>query len=371
MGWFRFVAYVLGIAAILVAMGALFYLRPQPRDVWTGPAAATPVALLGDSDNHSYQDSVSFPAGGPERGGAYRVATLQWIEVLMRLRGNVLDAGAWGVYGTPRLPAYVMKKLGILTRKPRREDYYYNFAVSGAGCEDLLDGWQESRVLAQAMDDQPERWRNGVVIVRTGINTFGRLASMDALAHDPADPETVGRIDDCVAAYRQTVALIRARHPTTRFVLVGIFDNANWVRNFDRWQSAEEIANISKGLDRFDDALRAMAAEDPNIAFFDDRAFFRTRWGGRDENGRPAYRRVSVGPLEIANSEGDPPNHLNVRDGHAGLACNVLWAQAMARLLHERFGLTVDAISDAEAAQFVQMQLDKLPPALRAGLAAD
>ncbi|HEX5121643.1 MAG TPA: SGNH/GDSL hydrolase family protein [Rhodanobacteraceae bacterium] len=368
MGWLRAFVYLAALAGIVVAAGAFVYLRHAPRPVSPSPDSAPPLAILGDSDSHSYQDSISFPPGSGERGGPYHAATLQWTEVLARLRGNAIDLGAWGVYGTPRIPAWIIKKFGIVTRKPHREDYYYNFAISGAECEDLFDGWQEARTLLQVMDDDPERWRRGIVLIRIGINSFGKAAHMDALARDPPDPETIGRIDRCVAAYRDTVALIRARHPETRFVLVGIFDNSNWARNFERWQSPVEIAAIERALDRFDDALRAIAAADKGIAFFDDRAFFRTHWGGRDANGKSAYRSVRIGPLDVAATEGDPPDNLSVQDGHAGLACNTLWAQALVRLLRERFGLAIDDISDAEAAQFVQAQLQTLPQSLQEGI---
>lgn len=368
MGWPRFLLHVAAFAALVAGAGALLYFRHLPRPASASPATATPLAILGDSDSHSYEDSISFPPGGADRGGPYRAANLQWTEVLARLRGNAVDLGAWGAYGTPRLPAWIMKRFGMVTRKPHREDYYYNFAVSGAECDDLFDGWQEARTLLQVMDDEPERWRRGIVVIRIGINTFGKLPSMDAIARDPDDPETIARIDRCIGAYRDTVALIRAHHPETRFVLVGIFDNVNWARNFERWQSPGEIANIERALDRFDDALRAMAAADPGIAFFDDRAFFRTHWGGRDANGKPDYRTVRIGPLDVAPTEGDPPDNISLKDGHAGVACNTLWAQAMVALLRTRFGLAIEDISDAEAAQFVQARLDKLPAALKEGV---
>ena len=104
-----------------------------------------------------------------------------------------------------------------------------------------------------------------------------------------------------------------------------------------------------------------MAAKDPDIAFHDDRAWFAARWGSRDENGRPAYRTVSFAGLDVVNDEGDAPHNLALKDGHAGLVANTLWAQSMLRLLNERFGLGIRDIDDAEAARFVQAQLDKAP----------
>ena len=150
--------------------------------------------------------------------------------MLARLRGDALDFGAWGTYGTSRIPAYIAKKLGIVVRKPRREDYRYNFAMSGAECSDLLGGWQEARALVKLMNEEPDRWQHGIVIIRIGINTFGKLKQMEGLARDPPDAGVIALIDGCIGDYRDAVALIRAAHPGTRFGLVGIFDNLNWSR---------------------------------------------------------------------------------------------------------------------------------------------
>lgn len=356
----RWLPYIIALAIVAALVYPLFIKRGTPP-ISPNTLFLPRVAVLGDSDSHSYNDRISFPPGNGERGAEYRDITLQWTEVLARLRGDALDFGAWGVYGWSRIPAFVAKKLGIVVRKPRREDYRYNFAMSGAECSDLLTGWEEAPALVKLMDEEPERWRNGIVIIRIGINTFGKVTSMNGLAQDPPDPAVIALVDRCIADYRDAVALIRAHHPGTRFVLVGIFDNLNWSRYFERWQSAAEVANIHKGLDRFDDALRAMAASDPNIAFYDDRAWFAARWGSRDANGRPAYRTVSFAGIDVVNDEGDAPHNLALKDGHGGLVVNTLWAQSMLRLMNERFGLGVHDIDDAEAARFVQEQLDKAP----------
>src|SRR3546814_8912268 len=55
-----------------------------------------PLAVLGDSDSHSYQDTISFPVSTPARGGQFRSITLQWTEVLARMRDKDLDLGQWG-----------------------------------------------------------------------------------------------------------------------------------------------------------------------------------------------------------------------------------------------------------------------------------
>jgi hypothetical protein len=185
---------------------------------------------------------------------------------------------------------------------------------------------------------------------------------LDELANDSGATAARSAISSCTALIRSAVTAIHARQPTARLVLVGIFDNNHWPAYFARWQSAVEQANINRGLDRFDDALRALAAADRRLAFFDDRAWFAARWGKRDRNGAPAYRKVRLASgFEISNSVGDSPEHAVVADGHAGLAWNALWAQSLVTLLNERFDAHIAPLTDAEIAFFVQHEVDQKP----------
>ena len=65
------------------------------------PAGAIPLAVLGDSDSHAYQDSILIPLSSGKRGGKFRATTLQWTEVLDKLRSTQINQGAWGVWGAP------------------------------------------------------------------------------------------------------------------------------------------------------------------------------------------------------------------------------------------------------------------------------
>src|SRR3546814_7436589 len=46
-------------------------------------------------------------------------------------------------WGLPDLVPRAVGLLGINVRKPRKRDYRYNFAVSGATCGDFFGGWRE------------------------------------------------------------------------------------------------------------------------------------------------------------------------------------------------------------------------------------
>lgn len=313
-----------------------------------------PLAVLGDSDSHSYQDTISFPESTPLRGGTFRPITLQWTEVLARLRGERIDLGRWGMWGQPDLVPRAIALFGIKVRKPRKRDYRFNFAVSGATCGDLLGGWREADSLLDVIHEDMDRWRQGIVVVRIGVNSFATAASLDKLARDPSAPDVIAMIDACVSDIRTTVARIHALQPHLRIVLVGIFDEAHWTKYLDRWQTAAEIANIDAGLDAFDDALRSIASHDPRIAFFDDRAWFQRLWGGRDAQGVPAYRALSIAGMRVTNTSGDDPGNAVLADGHAGLVWNTLWAKALVELLNTEFDVGLEPLTDAEIAAFIQ-----------------
>ncbi len=338
--------YLALIGAVVLCV--CFYrtgMNPAP----TASDGSVSLAVLGDSDSHAYHDSIFFPAGSLKRGGDYRPTTWQWTELLQRLRGQQLDQGQWGVHGTRGVVARTNRWLGREGRSPPKEDFRYNFALSGAECGDLLEGYsQQARALLSLMDQEPARWRNGVVLIRIGINSFGDARNLDQLARDPRAAAVQEKIAGCVQAIQGSVALLRAHHPKVRIVLVGIFNNADWPKYLDRWHDPVQLANIDEGLDVFDRALAGMARTDPGTAFFDDRAWFAARWGSRDGRGLPAYRDLVLGNLHVRNAAGDGPEHAVLADGHAGSAWNAEWARALVDLMNARFQLAVTPISQAE-----------------------
>ncbi|RZA32964.1 MAG: SGNH/GDSL hydrolase family protein [Lysobacteraceae bacterium] len=322
---------------------------PDPAD-----AAAVAMAVIGDSDSHSYQDVYTFPIESRMRGGAYRKGSLQWTEVLDRLRGHDLDLGPWGMYGYRRMLARAGRVFGAAPRSPRKQDFRYNFALTGAGCGDLLDGPQaQVRQLLALMEREPTRWRNGIVVIRIGVNSFGGAEALEDLARDPAASDTRQAIAGCVASLERSVELLHAREAGLRIVLVGIFNNAHWPANLDRWHSPAMLANIQVGLDAFDAPLRKIAAADRRIAFFDDRAWFAGHWGSRDAAGLPAYRDLQLPGLRVSNASGDEPHHAVLEDGHAGTAWNACWAQSLVELLNTRFHARIKPITDAEIVALV------------------
>lgn len=335
--------------------------RGEPRP---SEAGKVPLGVLGDSDSEAYQDRVNFPATGERPGGDFHPITLQWPEVTARIRSSQLDLGAWAVWGVPRWASFsrVRDALRLPWRGPRRETHQYNLAWA-SGCSSLTTGpWRQTQRLVDVMDEQPERWASGVVVIRTGVNSFGKDTDLAALAANPDDPAVTSRMAACVRQVRAAVSLIHEGHPSTRIVLVGIFNNAHWAPYLSRWQSGLEQANLERGLDHFDNALRSMASADPRLAFFDDRAWFARHWGQRDpDTGLPSYRAVRIDDvMSVTNTAGDHPQNAVLANQHAGLVWNLLWSQELVHLMRHRFGAPVDAITDQEVARFLRGALSDM-----------
>lgn len=351
---------LLSAVAAMVLILSLAALRGGGVEASAGQTI--PLGVLGDSDSHSYQDSLSFPTSARGRGGAWRSTTLQWTEVIGRLRADQIDLGRWDTWGTQRgwggVVGQVQDYVGLARQFPRKQDYEYNMARSGATCEHLNEGprRQVPRLLALMARD-PGRWQRGVVVVRIGINDIGVVDALERQAKDPTAGNVLAQIDNCVLHIRQAVEVVRARQRGVRIVLVGIFNNAHWVPNHTRWRSAAEQSNILNALTRFDDALRAIASATPGVAFFDDQAWFAHHWGGRDDSGRPAYKTLMFGPkFAVGNTQGDHPSNAILEDGHAGTIWNALWAQALVDLMNDRFGTAIGPLTAAEMAAVADPQ---------------
>lgn len=340
---------------LLLALGGGAATAAAPGNSPAPTTGRVRIAVLGDSDSHAYQDRIYFPLGTSARGGAYRATSLQWTELLARLRPDQLDFGPWAAVGVKGRVARVASWFGMTLRMPPKEDHRYNFAISGARCDDIDGGrWRETEHLLNLMREEGQAWQRAVVVIRIGINDIGHRDALDRLAADANDAEIRRQIDACTRAIAEAVGKLKAREPSLRFVLVGIFNNAHWPRYQVHWQDAEQLRNIDAGLDVYDRALRAMASDDPNVAFFEERRIFEADWGGRDAQGRPAYKTRRVGSsLVMSNTSGDEPNHLVLGDGHMGTVWNGLWSNHLLELLKSRFGIAVPALSDQELAATV------------------
>jgi hypothetical protein len=338
----RFATAIGWVAAILVSLACAERLET------TGKLS---VAVLGDSDSHSYQDSLLLHEPGM-RGGAYRATTLQWTDIWARLRPHEVDLGRWGIWGSRLKVARLLRALGANPRAPRKMDHEFNFAMSGARCAELLDdGFPQAPALLNLMNRSPRRWANGVVIIRMGINGVGLTPQLEEYASSGLTPAVRQRVAACVTSVDRASRLIRSKHPTTKLVIVSISDDRNVASNLERWRDRAALENIESVLAHFDEGLRGLA-QDSNTIFLDERDWFRRQWGGRTPDGMPDYRTMSFGGREsVSNSIGDHPRHLTLTDGHAGTVSNGMWLVNLVDLLNQRWNIGLTPITESEIAR--------------------
>jgi hypothetical protein len=151
--------------------------------------------VLGDSDSHAYHDSIRLSPSA--RGGvAYDPHTLQWTEILARLRSAEVDLGEWGTWGTRHRYAILHRLVGRAGRAPAKMDFRYSMALSGATCADLTTGrGRQVQPLADIIGANAARWSRGVVVVRIGINSIGNTA-LDRHARNGLDAEARSAVAD-------------------------------------------------------------------------------------------------------------------------------------------------------------------------------
>ena len=175
------------------------------------------LAVLGDSDSHSFHDAVSLHYGTPEaRGGAQQASTWQWTEILGRLRPRDIDQGPFGEVGSSGAGAWLRRNvMGSLVRQ-HKEDFRYNFAFSGATCGALNNPTfgQVPGLLAEMARD-PQGWQDvpSVVLIRIGINSLGKREDLQAFAKTGADADNLARVQACADQVAQAVSALKARDP--------------------------------------------------------------------------------------------------------------------------------------------------------------
>lgn len=297
------------------------------------------VAVLGDSDSHSYRDSLN----GLARGGPNNAKTFNWLEVWERLRPGDIDPGPFALAGDSRTIARLKGALGIPTRTPAKIDFLYDYAWSGARCASLNEAWPEqARRFLVRLSAERARWADGLVVIRIGINDFGQAEHLRRWAQAPQEAGPL--VDACLEAIGESVAAIR-RKSSVHIALIGVG------RDYDAPFAAltpAEIAKAEAPLTRFDAGLAALAERDPRIVFVDDAAWFESRFGARARG--TLAESIVVGGLEVANAIGDAAEFLHTADGHPGTVASGLFLQHFIGRLNDKFGWRLSIPSDEEIA---------------------
>jgi len=343
------------IALIVFTLFLLFLTRPDWENMGSDRTdkGRVPIAVLGDSDSHSYRDAHL----GTRRGGDFHSVTYQWTEILARIRASEIDLGQFGYWGTRGIFYKIRSALGLDARTPRKQDFQYNFARSGSTCRELSPESyeQQSFQLVRLMDKEPDYWRDGLVIIRMGINDIGQWPDLKEYAAGNTGKSSQQAIIECLDYIHSAVKRVHQHHPSVKIVLIGIADNSNW-------PSAEETddighANINKVLDVFDEGLIEIANNEANTLFIEDRAWFASLMGKRSPSQYVGRRHFSLGgSTTIDNTKGDHPGNIMLADGHTGTVANALWIRHVFKQINRHFGTGFTPLQNSEIADLVDPQ---------------
>lgn len=322
--------FLIGIIAFLYLTNNFIGMPDDHRNI----DSRVPIAVLGDSDSHSYRDKYV----GPLRGGKYHDYTFNWIELWAKLSGDEISPGRWIVTGSPYRGERVKNALGIKNRSPQKLDYEFNYALSGLRCNSLLGSWPyQGEQLINELRSNPEFWAKGLVIIRIGINDFGNRDEILRWAKIGLNDKSSEIISNCVDSITKISDSISSQSPNTKIAILGMTRGYNFADECCQNLEKPEIENIEQVLSLFDNNLKKYASNLSNIAFIDDHFWFNNIFGSQ-ELGNLKPKIDYVGSTELINSSGDHPKNMLLADHHTGTLYNGLWLIQLISELNRQLG---------------------------------
>ncbi|MCG8315728.1 MAG: hypothetical protein MI976_21165 [Pseudomonadales bacterium] len=308
-----------------------------------------PVAVLGDSDSHSYRDKFDNKA----RGGDFHSVSFNWAEVWNLLRGDEIDPGVFGEWGISYRYARFLHALDFTTQSPKKLDFAYNFAVSGLKCHSLLNSWPyQGQWLLQRLQKNPEFWSQGIVIIRIGINDFGQT---EHLAHwESSDQTTTGvkLADNCIHQITAMAHKILDANQGIKIVLVGIardYYNPSTMRQL----TTQRHENIEKVLSHFDNSLIKFSSSNSRVIFVDDFQWMHNYFQFFIGEPNTTIATTLSNGFELFAKVGDHPSNMTLADGHAGTVHQGLWLQHLISNIKAHWNLPISQIKDNELTEIV------------------
>lgn len=298
---------------IAVAVGGIGYLSVAPT---SGQApTAIHLGIMGDSASDEYR-------ADDDRGGAYASTTLSWDELLERHRG--INIGRWGTWGGTR-----------------RSGYEYNWALSGATAEDVVNTGQ-ARGLAQ----QVASGEVNTVVLYVGVNDFSIWNGAYAKIYNGtlADTTLEAYINSIVSSIATAIDTIRAAGPVNMIVITLAEGGAT----FSQFPDPAKRQLVSNAIVSVNAGIRSVVNMRPGVALVDlhnaaSDPMISSRVVLTNGNLMVAGQGISV------TVNGDEPHHALLSDGHFGTVIGCLLANYIFIYpLNSRFGQNIPPFSDQE-----------------------
>ncbi len=281
-----------------------------------GSNAITGIGVMGDSNSDEYR-------ADDNRGGAYAATTLNWVEQLSRSRG--LNFGRWGNWGDPR-----------------RTGFEYNWALSGATAQSLIDSGQHTGLAQQVADGQVS-----YVILYIGTNDFhlvngtyeeiynGTLTGVALQSKINAIVQNMTLAVDTILAAGQV-----------KMVVINIGDPGKNPAAFLQFPDPQRRQRVTDAIDATNFLIGQMG-QARGIPVADLAAFTNSILSKVNLNGD-----LEMGDEFIHLMErGDEPHHMQLDDfsGHPGTVASGLLANwLLVDPFNQNFSTGIDPLSDQE-----------------------
>lgn len=296
-----------------------------------------PIAVLGDSDSHSYRDSYD----NKERGGQYHAYSYNWIELWSRLAKNEINPGQWGTWGNHYRVARIKNLLMLKSRSPKKLDYEYNYAVSGLSCRSLLNDWPyQGKWLLNEIRSNTDYWNNGIVIIKIGYNDIGKTSDLKQWKKTGLSTESSTLVSNCTDSIMAMSDSILAISPSVKISIAGVARTYNFMDEWDERLDEKSIQNIEEVLSGFDSRLEKYASDRTRVAYIDDHFWFNNIFGSQESNDLKPGVEFSQ-DIELINASGDEPVNMLLADHHTGTLYNGLWINHLITEINRQLNMTL------------------------------
>lgn len=310
-----------------------------------------PVAVLGDSDSHSFADRFDNV-----RGGEFGEVSYNWTQLWNLLYPEEVEQGTMGVWGTHYAIARVMYRLGLRAKAPRKFDFQHNYAYSGQGCDSLLHNWPyQARWLQQTLRRDQDYWHNGLVIIRIGINDFAQYRHYGQWRETGLDNDSRSIVKACIDAIIETTEILLGSHEGVTVAISGVVRNYNAhpptgnefsQPDLDDYRLVEEVLNY------FDSELQQYSHSRPRVAFFDDKYWLASLFGDKAAGQHREFAMIDD-RFRVNYGSGDHPENIVLADLHGGTIYNGLWLRNMLQQINSNTDYNFSLPTESQLVEIV------------------
>lgn len=335
---------VIGLFFVMGFLSYWLFLSKTGIDTSDPGDAPLPVAILGDSDSHSYRDKYDNKA----RGGDFHSVTYNWPALWDRFRSEQVNLGAFGTWGESYRRARIKNWLKLPARAPKKLDFDYNYAISGLRCQSLLEGWPyQAKWLISRLQRSPDFWEKGLVIIRIGVNNLGSTKQLEQWGVSGLDKTAKDVVSECVRQITEATEQLLASHPSVKIAILGMCRDCNLTESYKHWPTLENIKNRDQVLGSFDQQLKSYVQNKKRVLFIDDVAWQIKRYSDRYNEPIKLETRLAD-KVTIKSRQGDHPSNLILADYHAGTVYNGFWLNNLIEQLNQGFELELSPLSEEE-----------------------